>query len=78
MILFDTVLDGAARANDDDHLACAQVLRLVPANERLVPATVIAETAYLLQTKGNRTPRPGSSRTWPPETFASPNWAAQT
>ncbi|RBY76105.1 VapC toxin family PIN domain ribonuclease [Geodermatophilus sp. TF02-6] len=54
MILFDTgVLVGAARADDDDHVACARLLRSVPANERLVPATVIAETAYLLQTKGS-------------------------
>ena len=54
MILFDTgVLVGAARADDDDHLACAQLLRSIPARQRLVPATVIAETAYLLQTKGS-------------------------
>jgi predicted nucleic acid-binding protein len=54
VILFDTgVLVGAARVDDDDHLACAQLLRSIPAGERLVPATVIAETAYLLQTKGN-------------------------
>lgn len=54
MILFDTgVLVGAARSDDDDHLACAQLLRSIPGRQRLVPATVIAETAYLLQTKGS-------------------------
>lgn len=54
MIVFDTgVLVGAAHSDDDDHFACAQLLRSVPAAERLVPATVIAETAYLLQTKGS-------------------------
>jgi uncharacterized protein len=54
VILFDTgVLVGAARADDEDHEACAAVVRSVPPSERLLPATVVAETAYLLQTRGN-------------------------
>ncbi len=54
MIVFDTgVLVGAAITDDDDHEACAALVRSVPASQRLLPATVVAETAYLLQTKGS-------------------------
>lgn len=54
MILVDTnILVAAARANDDDHETAVGLVQSIPASQRYVPSTVVAETAYLLQTKGS-------------------------